>query len=358
MKVGIIMFQNMRYAPFLETYERILDHENADYEIIYFNRDASLQEENDDKHIPINWHGKGTLSAPKFEKLINFFSYRLQLLKLLNSKQYSHLIILTTFPAVLISGYLKKNYAHKYIVDIRDYTQEHNAIYFALERTAIENSAFSLISSAGFVNFLPKSNYVRCHNISDNANLSKCVPLSVRTEKRIIISYIGTISYEQQCLELIILVANDDRFEFHFYGNEAHGNTVSAYIAQLGNKRVKMMGAFTPDQKAQIYADTDIVFNCYGNKDALVKYAISNKYYDGALYGKPLLVSPNTAMAEESGAFAYAIDLESAIDLEGVYQWYQKLDEDAFMKYAQSVIKRSLDDNRRMKERVVRFLQR
>ena len=358
MNVGIIMFQNMRYAPFLKLYERILDQEKASYEIIYFDRDVGLQEVKDEKHIPIKWYGKGTLAAPKYEKLVNFFTYRLFLLKLLKNKQYTHLIILTTFPAVLISGYLKKHYAQRYIVDIRDYTQEHNAVYFSMEQTAIKNSAFSIISSAGFINFLPKFDYIRCHNISENAESSRRVTLCKALGRRIVISYIGTISYEKQCLELISLVNNDDRFEFHFYGNEANGNVISSYVMQLGNERIKMMGAFTPDQKAQIYTNSDLVFNCYGNENMLVRYAISNKYYDGALYGKPLLVSPQTAMAEESGVFAYELDLGRITDLNGLYQWYQNLDTEAFEEYARSLIKRSVEENLSMQNNIVRFLRK
>lgn len=357
MNVGIIMFQNMRYAPYLKLYERILSQEDVPYEIIYFNRDENLHEENDDKHIPIKWYGKGTLAAPKHEKLLNFFMYRMNLLSLLKRKQFTHLIILTTFPAVLISNYLEKQYKNKYVVDIRDYTQEHNATYYAMESRAIRNSAFTIISSSGFTHFLPKFDYIMCHNVSQDAYLIKCAPLSKATNRRIIISYIGTISYEKQCLELISLVEDDERFEFHFYGNEANGNTISSYIKKRGNMRIKMMGAFMPDQKAQIYADSDIIFNCYGNDSNLVRFAISNKYYDGALYGKPLIVTPDTSMSQESGSFAYPLDLGRIDSLDGLFQWYHALNAEDFGKYAQNVIDHSILENVNMERNVVKFIR-
>lgn len=89
-----------------------------------------------------------------------------------------------------------------------------------------------------------------------------------------------------------------------------------------------MMGPFMPKDKPEIYKNSDLIFNCYGNDRLLVKYAISNKYYDGAIYRKPLLVSPNTSMAELSGDCAFALDLESSRGLEELYNgtkpWMRK----------------------------------
>ena len=101
-RVGVLLFQNMRYAPFLKMYEKILkEMKNIEYDVIYYERDKSLEEIKDLHHIAIQWHGKGTLAAPKYEKMINFLFYAKDVKKLLKQKKYNFIIVLTSFPAVL-----------------------------------------------------------------------------------------------------------------------------------------------------------------------------------------------------------------------------------------------------------------
>lgn len=358
MKVGIFLFQNMRYAPFLLMYRNLFDsYPEVSYDIIYFNRDKSLKEIEDSHHYAIPWKGKGTLSASFSEKIISFFSYKSKAKKILKEKKYDYLIILTTFPAVLLSGYLSRRYKNKYIVDIRDYTYDNFFVYRFFERKAFNNAGLRIISSPGFTNFLPSNNYLLCHNMNDNASDSYLnYSFSPAHNRRIVISYIGTISYKQQCKELIHLVNNDTRFEFHFYGNEANGSEITNYVQSLNSDRIKFMGEFVPSDKPQIYAKSDLVFNCYGNDSALVKYAISNKFYDSALYKKPLLVSPGTSLASISRNFAYPLDLGKINDLNPLYEWYHSIDSDLYNEFSNSVIQHSIQDNNALKKSILTFL--
>lgn len=348
-RVGILMFQNMRYAPFLRMYENLLESmSGVEYDVIYYDRDRSLGETQDMHHIALPWHGKGTLAAPKIEKMANFVFYTIDARKCLSEKKYDFVIVLTSFPAVLLANYLTNNYRGRYLVDIRDYTQEKFKPYFKLESKAFLNAAMCVISSPGFVNFLPKHHYYNCHNIDANAATIKRPHFSKAYDRRIIISYIGSISYEMQCKRLIDLVVQDDRFEFYLYGNEANGTEVSEYVLEKKCSRVKMMGAFLPKDKPKIYGNSDLVFNCYGNDRMLVKYAISNKFYDGAIFRKPLLVSPNTSMAELSGDCAFALDLENISGLEELYQWYESLDEKKYICFADELLDNAIKQNKKL----------
>lgn len=348
-RVGILMFQNMRYAPFLKMYEKLLGNMgNVEYDVIYYDRDRSLGEIQDSHHIALPWHGKGTLAAPKIEKMANFVFYAIDARKLLSKKKYDFVIVLTSFPAVLLANYLRNNYKGRYLVDIRDYTQEKFKPYFELESKAFSNAAMCVISSPGFVNFLPKKQYYNCHNIDANAAAIERPRFSKACGRKIIISYIGSISYETQCKQLIDLVVQDERFEFHLYGNEANGTEVSEYVLEKNCPRVKMMGPFMPKDKPEIYKNSDLIFNCYGNDRLLVKYAISNKYYDGAIYRKPLLVSPNTSMAELSEDCAFALDLGSSRGLEELYKWYENLDEKKYICFADKLLENAIEQNKKL----------
>lgn len=358
-KVGIVVFQNLRYAPFLKFYTNILNEmKNVEYDIIYYNRDVSLNEPNCENIIPISWCGKGTNAAPKHEKAFNFVLYRKKLIKLLKRKKYDFLIMLMTMPSVLIEDYLIKNYKGKYIFDIRDYTQEKFKPYYKIEEKLLNNSALNVISSKGFLNFLPSSKYCICHNLDDEiAKKYKSQQTYIKkTKGPVVISYIGSISYEKQCKELMKLVCEDERFCFYFYGNENTSHKVSEYANSLKCPRIKLMGAFLPNEKRDIYEKSDLVFNCYGNDITLVKYAISNKHYDGALYHRPLLVSPNTVMSEIAGENAFALDLDNIDNLNELFTWYKNLDSEKYISYADKVILSALKENGILKENVIKII--
>lgn len=347
------MFQNMRYAPFLKLYKNLLDSiPDVEYDVIYFDRDRSLNERKDKKYIAIPWKGKGTLSAPGYERIVNFILYSIQVKKILKEKKYDYIIVLTTFPAVLLSGFLIKNYKNKFLIDIRDYTHEQFKPYFFIEKKVLSSAQIRVISSPGFEHFLPNGDYLTCHNIDESAFQKNNYDFSMRENGRIIISYVGTISYKNLCKKLIQLVISDDRFEFHFYGNEADGLEIENYVSELDNERIRIFGPFKPEEKQKIYQNSDLIFNCYGNDNMLVKYAISNKYYDGAFYRKPLLVSPNTAMDEFSKGFAYPLDLDHISNLNELYAWYYSIDKNKFIDYGNTVINKAIEENAEFKSEI------
>ena len=69
-------------------------------------------------------------------------------------------------------------------------------------------------------------------------------------------------------------------------------------------------------------------------------YALSNKLYDSFYMRLPLLTSPNTAMSEEGGDFAFDIDLPTAESLDALYEWYQGIDWAAFGRYADDYLEK------------------
>lgn len=357
-KVGVVFFHNLRYAPFIKYYTDILDSmDDVDYEVVYYNRDRSLNEPKNGKYIPIPWIGKGTNAASKMEKAFNFAFWKVYANRLIRKKQYDFVIVIMTTAAVLLEKTLVHQYEGKFIFDIRDYTQEHIKWFFEAEKQLVSSARLNVISSPGFKKFLPKGNYEICHNFARENEVKVPQKYVRKTKLPIQISYIGSISYENQCIELMKLVDRDERFTFMFYGNENTSHRVSSEVRKLGNPRIQMMGPFLPKEKEEIYRKSALVFNCYGNEQPLVLYAISNKHYDGALYRVPVLNSPKTIMAELAGKNGYALDLGNIDNLDGLYDWYMKLDEQAYDKFADNVIQKALTENQKTKEKIISAIQ-
>lgn len=353
-KVGIIFFHNLRYAPFVKYYTDILDSLNdIQYDIIYYNRDKKLNEPKNGKYIPVPWIGKGTNIASKFEKGINFIFWKIYVSNLLKKKKYDFIIIIMTMPAVLLERELIKNYDKKFIIDIRDYTYENIRWFAKSEERLVKHSRLNIISSPGFKKFLPNAHYEVCHNFAREDEINNNINFVKKVDFPIQISYIGSISYEEECLKLIDLVKDDNRFSFVFYGNENTSHIISKKIKKLSNNRIKMMGPFLPEEKENIYRKSALVFNCYGNDRPLVLYAISNKHYDGALYKVPVLNSPGTIMAKLAGGNGYELDLEKINNLNGLYDWYNALNKYDYEKYANNVIKNAIKENENTRAKII-----
>lgn len=343
-KIGIILFQNMRLAPFLKNYLNILKKiPETKIDVIYLDRIPGLHDEKDDEHIAIKW--KAFCGNNVFCKMYNCATYPYKVKKIIKKNGYDFLIVLTTMPAVLLCNFLKKNYAKRYIVDVRDYTREHIAWYKKRENVVFSNSALNVISSPGFKSFLPENSYYIMHNINWDSNVQVEKLEQVKKREKIRISYIGSIQYKTQCKKLIDLVKNDCSFEFFFYGNEMDNDEIKTYIDIIDCDRIKMMGTFKPTEKQRIYNETSLVFNCYGNDSLLLTKAISNKHYDGAMYQRPLLVSPQTLMEELAGEFAYSVDFEKLKDLVDLKTWFYNIDEKKFSEYTKSVIDNAIREN-------------
>lgn len=332
MKAAIIAFNNVKYSPYVKTYSNYLDENNISYDVILPNRD-DIPEMLGEKTYAIKWDKNK-------HKALNFLKFRKEALRILKKNKYDFVFVLTTMPAVLLSGYLSRKYKGKYLVDIRDYTYENVSFYFKLEKRAVENSAVNVISSPGFKKFLPKADYLLCHNVNPLYRGSDIGTFEPSQNSPITIGYVGSIAYKSQCMKLINLVEKDERFRFHLYGDEGTNHQISDYLAEHPCDRIKAFGPYKPEDKVDIMKNVDILFNAYGYGRKLLDYALSNKLYDSFYMGIPLLTSPNTSMSEEAGNYSFDIDFECDKSLDELYKWYYNIDQDAFYNYSKEYLNR------------------
>ena len=244
MKVLIIAFNNLNKCPYINPYIAFCQKYHIDYEILFPNRSGET-DSFEGKVYEIGWN-------PKVHKMFNFLKFRTDTIHHLKKNRYGFIFVLTTMPAVLLSSYLSRHYNGRYLVDIRDYTYENIRFYFALEKKVIKNAAMNVISSPGFKKFLPKAEYVMCHNVNLQYRNSECRKFSSAEGSSIIIGYVGSIAYKGQCMKLIHLVEQDQRFCFHLYGNETGDSTITDYIKAHPNDRIRAFGPYKPEDKEKI----------------------------------------------------------------------------------------------------------
>ena len=340
MKIGIIAANNIRFSPYINYYTNILDEIGVNYELVFPNR-SNVKDSYAGDYKELAWK-KYKLTA------LSYVEYVKKVKKVVSASKYDFLVILTGNNAAFLANWLRKNYKGKYIVDIRDYTHENLIPYFWLEKIAVTNSRMNVISSSKFKDFLPKSTYYTCHNVSsDVLPMSPAKAVDHINKMKLVIGYIGKGGYIDQLKNLCELVKGDKRFEVHIYGLEHIPIQLQEYA---GLERFRFFGRFLPEEKTSIIQSIDILFNIYGYGMPLLDYALSNKLYDAFVYKKPILTSPNTYMSEMAGPLGFDVDFEKDVAiLDRLYEWYKNQDNVEIDRYSSSIlelIKKENDDTR------------
>lgn len=346
MKVGIIAANNIRYSPYIFFYTDLLDRSEIAYELIIPDRNRVEDPFPGKVHV-LNWD-------PRQKTAVNYALYARAVTKVIRRQQYDALIVLTSVNAAYLGLWLKKHYAGRYLVDIRDYTHENIPPYFWLQTVAVRNSLMNVISSRRFTSFLPRADYHVCHNFTQPDSRT---PEFSKASDPISIGYVGALSYADQCRALMDLVAADSRFRLDFYGTGPEEDALTEYAQTLNSNAIRFHGAYKPSEKAAILDRVDILFNAYGNGCPLLDCALSNKLYDALVYRKPILTCPGTFMTEMAGPLAFPMDLPSADSLEDLYRWYQSLEAAPLDDYARRTLNQICLENAQTHETILHRLK-
>ncbi|MDO5379595.1 MAG: hypothetical protein Q4E98_01820 [Acidaminococcaceae bacterium] len=307
MKVLIVGFHPRGHVPYVAYYEEILKEKSIKYDCIFWDRFSNGDTEKNDNEYTL--HIACTLGGNRFKKILPMIKYYFEVKKILDSGDYTHIVILSTLPAVLLSRQLLSSYKSKYILDIRDYTYEKYKFYKNIVKNLINNSFFTCISSKGFLQFLEKSpKIVFCHNITNqNDEIKNCECL--KDKNKIVIGFVGGIRYFNENTKLITSLDNN-KFYFKYIGRCHIDCDLESYCIKNKINNVEFQGIFDNSEKPNIYKNIDIINSIYGNYSLEVTTAVPNRLYDTLLFKKPIIVSKGTYLAEIVGEYKLGIIID------------------------------------------------
>ena len=324
--IALVFCGDLRYCPYINRYIERLEKAEGDYKIFFWNRsgfDLNLS----DHYI---YYDQGSdLSSGKIQKLLDFIRFKRWLIEQLKKNHCEKIIALSTLTGVFLGHFL---YKKDYIFDIRDYSYEHIAPFYWIEKKVIENSTFTAISSAGFKAFLPQHDYIIAHNFNRN----DIVPGAMfrKSEGKINFVWNGVVRYFEFQKAYLNALKNDPRFNIVFHGDGPELDLYKQYCENNGFTNVIFTGTYSNKDKAILLEDAHILNNCYGytygagNK---LKYAVSNRFYDGIVHHIPQLVEPEgfkPSWANKSGlGVSFPPDKEFA---DRLYEYYIGIDEKLF----------------------------
>ncbi|WP_039730291.1 hypothetical protein [Enterococcus mundtii] len=334
MKTGVVFIGDIIFSPFMKLYTDILDEYNEDYDVIFWKRN------NEKEKFPKNYlyfEHKSRLNKNKLLKITDFYKYQKWLKKTIKENNYDKLILLTTVPGLLLYKELTTNYKGKYIYDIRDYTYENFSIYKNIENKVIESAYFTCISSPGFQEFLPENNYVLAHNMQLE-ELSNKSDFSKKESGPLNLVWIGAVRYYEQQINIIENLKNSKKINLIYHGIGEDYERLKEYVRTNEINNVEFTGKYVNSQKSKLLNNADILLNAYKLANhQKVKHAISNKYYDGLIYGIPQLVENDSYKQQEveKRSLGLVIDPEDSNLEENLLNYYFNIDEELFNKNKQ-----------------------
>lgn len=354
--IALVFCGDLKYCPYISRYIERLEKANVDYKVYFWNR-GKFPLDLDDHYV---YFDEGSdLNSGKAQKLFDFVQFRNWLIKQLKENHHDKIVALSTLTGVFLGWYLYRNKGH-YIFDIRDYSYEHIAPFYHIEKKVIENSAFTAISSAGFKAFLPKHDYVIAHNfnrkdIVEEARFS-------RANGTINFVWNGVIRYFEYQKAYLDALKNDTRFNIVFHGDGPELEMYKQYCSANGFQNILFTGTYSNFAKQSLLANAHILNNCYGyskNAGNKLKYAVSNRFYDGIIYHIPQLVEPEgykSKWAISSGVgISFPPDAEFADKL---YQYYQAIDHDKFDMRCRNELLKILEDDDKYIKSIDIFIQK
>ncbi|WP_346893288.1 hypothetical protein [Clostridium sp. UBA871] len=351
--VCFIFMGNLYLCPYITKY---LEHIDYPFDIIYWNRDGIKEDIRARNVYSFEYELNNT--NHKFEKLKGYWYFKKYATKILKENSYDGVIVLQTIAGILLHEVLRKQYFNKFILDIRDYTLEKNKIFYYIEKKVIKASAFTVISSEGFKKFLPEFEYVILHNnrMLDKTMVSKIKKRSKLTNK-LVIAFIGFISYQEQHKKLLKIFKNDERFELYFIGKDAE--KLIPFCKENDINNVKIEGKFLPQNILYFYENVNIINNLYGNNTPILDYALSNKLYFAAELRMPILVCEKTFMEEISKKYdlGYTVNFNDPEICNKIYNYYHNIGWKVFEQNCDLFLQKVNDENKNFETKVKKFIK-
>lgn len=355
--VGLISIGDISVTPFMNHYVNELRNKNKEYEVLFWNRELLLHE------LPnnyISYNVKSDYNKSPYDKIGDFIGFSKWCRDQIRKKKYDKLIILTTLSGIFIADLLINKYKNKYIFDIRDYSYEHLKLFYYIERKIINSSFFTCISSEAFKEFLPSSNnYIICHNCRVEEINNRKEFKKKKHGETLDVVFIGALRYFNHQVKIIEKLKNDKRFNIIYHGAGPEYGKYIQYCSASKINNIHFTGRYNDCEKYKLLAGADILNNSYMTPKFMeVKYAVSNKYYDGLIYGIPQLVEVNTykhTLVEKNGV-GIGLDVEDDQFANDLYEFYFSIQTEKFNLNCDCELQRVLRDNLNYRYKIEEFL--
>ncbi len=324
-KAVIIGAVDLSRMSMVSLYTQYFDTHEIEYDIIYVDKYKDASPFHAKNYYP--YHVEGYETAPFPKKLCHYWKMRGHVRRILEENHYDFAVVWGEFTSFLFADVVATQMPRRYCVNIRDYFYNHVPPVWHRLKIAISHARFFTVSSAAYLDHLPKGNALVMHSLNP-AVMRELKPVSrLRGEDEPIrILYIGLISRLPYAFKMIDALAGDKRFEMVFAG--IGSEDIDRYIEGKNISNVKTYGRFPMTDTAKYLNDADVLYNLYGYNDRHFDTALSIKLYYAIGLHIPILVFDGTYTKEtaERCGIAFVMHGEEYENLgDRLYAWYHSL---------------------------------
>lgn len=306
-KICILCTANIKHMTLVSLYTEELLRNNQPYDIIYIDKYNEIEPTDAENRYRFQLELNPNWSFPR--KLMHYWKFKKYACDILKKEKYDFIIVWNEFTAFMFSEFLCKHYSGKYCVNIRDYN--YNNIFFVQQRLkkAVEDGAFSTISSERFLEFLPKAEYLFIHSYND-ALLGKLEPVKrKRVEgEKIRVLFIGRMSYPESKVKLIHALGNDERFEFWLVG--AGCGEYEKVVQENGYTNIIIKDSFEPSETPKHLEHADVIFSLNQENEFFSDVLLPIKLYYAIKKHIPILAYKSSYTYEYAEKIGIAIGVE------------------------------------------------
>lgn len=354
MKILIIGFAKIKYMPYLNLYLDNIDTEKNEVHVLYWNRDLQAEDIPTDKNII--WHEFRCFQeddVSPLTKIGSFLKFRMFVKKVIKQEEFDFLIALTSVLAVLISDLLTRKYKNNFFFDYRDVTYEGFPLYKMILRSVVKKSRKTFVSSDAFRGYFPQSQqkkiYTTYNFLSDSLKHRDDKELYGIKSDKIRIAFWGFIRHEEINRKIINHLADDERFELHYYGREQEtAKNLKSYAKGLKAHNVFFHGEYKPEDRYEFVKNTDIIHNIYDDNNMML--AMGNKFYDGLIFRIPQICTEGSYMGKTAERYGVGKQMNPYDEgfAENVYRYFVNLNKKQFSENCNEVLRQVSEDNARI----------
>ena len=356
MKTLLLGFTRIAHMPYMRDYVNLLSNDH-ELHLVSWNRSGAV-----DAEPPAGVARSFVFTdnvkdeSPLLEKLPSFCRYRKFAISLLKREGYDRVVVMHSTPGIMVLDYLRHQYEGRYLLDYRDISHENLSIYRRLIAKLSEGAGLVIASSPSYLQYLPSRRPVL---LKHNLLLTEKSPQPRRGGHPVRVRYWGMIRHLNANLALVDELGGDERFELHYNGREE--KVVAAlkeHVHARGHRNIFFHGAYLPEERVEFAADTDLLHNIYEN-DFVMSGAMSNKYYDGALFRIPQLCTFGSVMGElvTKKGLGLAVDYAKPGFKERILEYLGNLNYASFEASCERELAAVLEDNKKADKAITGFFR-
>jgi hypothetical protein len=355
MRIGRLLPLNISFAPYLRIYTSILDQlPYVEYDIIYPDKKGL----NEPAKYRFDLRIEDT--EGKLKKMLYYWRYSHFIVRILKKEKYDKLIVFGQQVAIFIYRFLNREYKGRYIMDYRDLGLDQ--VFKWAFRSVLQSCEYIVLSSPGFMKYLPERNdYVLSHNFDVNILLKsladrKTQPyILTKQDGKINVLTIGSIRDYEQNSSVIAALANNSNFHITFAGRGDAVANLETFAKDRNVKNIIFTGYYDKSSEPEIISKSTFL-NIFYPLRPTHETAISNRFYNSLMFRKPMITTIGTIQGDYTEKYGLGIAIENTVNLaEQLTDYYNHFDSMKFEEQRSLLLNKFKKDYDRFEQTVKLF---